>query len=616
MAGQQTLPRKKLSPKSPSRVLKKRKTFVAYNRRDCELTAHQQSWARSLAVSLSGWRKRQAFLQAQLEAHLKNEAEREAQEAVRKAALQAEEGERRAQTAKLQAEAAEKFARDAAAYQKRASEIHQANMEDGIEEETVDEDMHAYTKKRSDVESPNLASPADIHPTPVVQPAVKVDWRIKAQMGIEKKKLTVDKGWSALTWNQKSNVHERLLLLESGGYDITELQDRKASSEEITAIILELAAAQQKSDSTSNEPIQKSEEVKMLPDERSSSPVIPHSSVDEPTSSPAKSPDPSSAKNSQPAIEDSPISSPQKALESIIQSDIPPIIEEDTQPFCFDEPYHPRASPPLKRKRDYHSDAQDLEDTAAIGSYPARKKRNMVFCTEDTLRLQALQEIKRKVFRRVFRPTRSICQKPSPFSKVVFPADASRDNRQAMQNAISILDYLYTKQPVTPSPDEPLSIPLTGYHKLMAELRFLTSTNSAAETNMTIIDPDFDDEEPDKIDTSQSEAGAKDLEAEDFYREKSRIIIFKDEQGCQVFQGDTLTLAKLFQVLQQQELFHHVVWEWDGLRLSPSSNLRWSLGPETQNTLLRIVHHLRQYAETGGAEIWVHKVDNGRAGHL
>ncbi|KZM25507.1 hypothetical protein ST47_g3362 [Ascochyta rabiei] len=614
MAGQQMPRRKMLSQRKPTKVLKKHKTIVKYDRRDCELTAHQQSWARSLAVSLSGWRKRQAFLKAQLEAHVNAESARVAEEATLQATLQAQEDERRAQSVILTAEADARFARDAAAYRRRAIEIYQSNIEDETEEERDDEEyMHDYitklckygssTKRRkvqdiedddrdeSDTENPDVMSSAKTYPTPIFPSATNVDWRVKAQNGIAKKKLTIDKGWSAVTWNQKSNVHERLLLLESDGFGISQLQDRKASSEEITAIILERAAVQQRPDNTASLPVQTHEEGKPVADRQASPP--------------------------QPPTNASPISDHQNAPAPMPQSATPPIPEDDTQPFCFDEPYQPRASPRLKRKRDCHSDDEDSEDTAAISSYPPLKKRNIVFHTVDALRLQALQEIKRKVLRCVFRPARSICQEPSPCSKIIFSAEALSSSRKE-KHTTSILDYLYAQHASMSSPDEPLSIPLTGYSNIMAELRFLTDTSSATETSMTIIDPDFVDEELNSTAVFQSEtedsSPHKQVTTEDFYRKKSRITISKDEQNRQVFRGDALTLAELFKVLQQRELSYRVDWEWDGLRLIPSSALLWSLGPETLDTLLNIEHRLRQCAGAGGAEICIQKLGSERAG--
>ncbi|KAJ4340763.1 hypothetical protein N0V95_007405 [Ascochyta clinopodiicola] len=605
MAGRQTPSRNILSPKKPSKILKKRKTVVEYNRRDCELTAHQQSWARSLAVSLSGWRARQAFLKAQHEAFVEAEAARAAEEATLQATLQAREDRRRAQLEILQATSGSRSARDAVAYRKGTSHIHEANIGNMTEEELADEEyMHDYVTwndqddedddgvetdtESAEILSPVTASPAQTHSTPVAPPARSVDWRVRARNGITKKKLTISKGWSAFTWNQKANVHERLLLLENDGYDIANIKDRKASSEEITAIILERVAAQQQSDDDSS---QTNEEGELDSDGEASSP--------------------------RPPTDASPLLVHQDEPAPMPRPPVLPILEDDTQPFCFNEPYHPHASSRLKRKRDSNSDDEDLEVTAVTGSYHTRKKHNTVLHTVESLRLQALQEIKRKVLRRVFRPARSICQEPSPFSKVIFSAEALLSDHQEEQ-ATCTLDYLYPKQTTSILPDEPLSIPLAGYSNIMAELRFLTDTSNVTETSMPIVDPDFEEEELDTPAMFQSEAEDNSphspVTIETFYYKKSRITISEDDQNRHVFQGDALTLAELFKVLRQQELFHRVDWEWDGMRLIPSSGLLWSLGPQTQDTLLEVERRLRQYAGVGGAEIYIQREGGERAG--
>jgi hypothetical protein len=61
--------------------------------------------------------------------------------------------------------------------------------------------------------------------------------------GIKKKNLTLDRGWSTVTWTQKSNRFERLKLLKDDGVDITSLKGGKLSSADITRAVLARAAA-------------------------------------------------------------------------------------------------------------------------------------------------------------------------------------------------------------------------------------------------------------------------------------------------------------------------------------------------------------------------------------
>lgn len=302
-----------------------------------------------------------------------------------------------------------------------------------------------------------------------------------------------------------------------------------------------------------------------------------------------------------------------------------PMIEEDIQPFCLDKLYQPQKSAPLKRKRDQYIDPTDSEDTIAE-SHPVAKKRNINTQTEEELRLQALQEIKRRVLRRIFRPARSILRTPRT-SKIFFSTNNTVISRDHKLKSISSLDYLYGKQAINPTSEQSLHIKLEGYINMMTELHFLTDTigeadtsneadsSNEADTKMIIADPDEEDGRAAHAMATESEvAEEKSLlpkDRADSRAQKSRIVIFKDEQGRQTFQGDTLTLAELFNVLQDQELLHHVDWEWDGLRLRPSNGLLWSFSPETQNSLLELEHRLRRVAHLGDMEICV-GIDDGR----
>ncbi|KAF1350584.1 hypothetical protein EJ07DRAFT_159513 [Lizonia empirigonia] len=634
MDGQQTPPRKILSPLRPTKIVKKGTTTVPFNRRDAGLTKDQQLWARSLTSSLSGWRTRRLLLKSQLEAHVKIEAERKAQETARKAAVKAEEDELRA---KLQAEAALRFARKAAAWEKKAFEMNQAGTESDTEKE-LDDEQYMYNHDTQSF-SPgsfidpedeqvindtdrnaqndgalNLPTPPTMQPAPSTPNVAVVDWRIKARSGITKKRLTIGKGWSALTWNQKSNVLERLLLLEDDGYDINELQNRKASSEEITAIILERAAAQQRPGNVSPTPMQHcGDSVALLMGGQASSPAA------LPLTHEQSSPSPAASQNNPPFTQDIP---PEKSLPAPsgqhgalqeVQPAMTPMIEEDVQPFCLDKLYQPQVSAPLKRKRDQYIDPTDSEDTVAE-SHPVAKKRNINIQTEEELRLQALQEIKRRVLRRIFRPARSILR-TSRTSNIVFSTNNTRISRDHKLRSISSLDYLYGKQAITTTSDQALHIKLKGYINMIAELHFLNDTSGEADTKMTIADPDEEDGAPAHAIAIESEVVDENplmpKDREDSRTQRSRIVIFKDEQGRQTFQGDTLTLAELFNALQDQELLHRVDWEWDGLRLKSSNGLLWSLSPETQNSLLELERRLKRAAHIGDVEICV-GIDDGR----
>ena len=647
MTDQQTSPRKRLWPKRPSNIIKKRKAFVTYNRRDHKLTVHQESWARSLAVSLSGWHARQTFIKVHLEAHLQAEAlskavaaEREAHDAARRAAVQIQQVKLEE---KLQAEAAEEHARKSAAWARKTSLMRQAGIEKSIieawdpEKEVyirsikLDERISALITERNEGDSeddenylnsdvgglkteiPGIPSPPRSQPAPIVQssPAPAVDWRVKARNGIIKKKLSITKRWSSVTWNQKSNVQERLLLLEDDGFDTEGLENRRATSEKITAVILERAAAMQRPDTTADTPTQKPQELEPHREEsHDSSPAwldpvlrqLPSSAAVSATSPTTHPP----LLNAQLATQTLGIPSRQLTMALKQQPATRPVREDDTQPFSFNESYHPQASFRLKRKRDCDTNSEDVEGVAA-STLPALKKHKVEYLTEDGFRLQALGEIKLKVLRRVFRFARSIVRKSSPPSKVLFSAEVAPVEHVERKTPFSTLDYLYARKRGFGANSQPLSITSCGVDILMRELRFLTNT-SDQDGDISIYDPDFD-EELDHSPLSAEDRIKQNLR--NIQRQKSRIVISRDQQSRLVFQGDTQTLAELFKVLRGETLLHRAEWEWDGLRLSPANRFLWSLSPETQSLLMEVEYRLRQHTRTGGVEVCIHRVGDG-----
>ncbi|KAJ4312334.1 hypothetical protein N0V94_007488 [Neodidymelliopsis sp. IMI 364377] len=605
MVSQNTHSRRKLSPTGPRKTLRKRKTTIKYNRRDCELTTHQQSWARSLAASLSGWRSRQTFLQAQHEARLKAEAEHEAEEAARQATIRAEEDARWAEEAKAQAEAAELFAREAERHQQRALEIYEANVEsprgstssvgesDGSETDSTSSDRGDVETVISESQPSQLHQPTpNTSPPPAEQPTVKSDWRTKARIGIRKKKLTIDKGWSVITWNQKSNIQERLLLLEDDGFDIKDFQDRKAGSEEITAIIIERAAAQG-SLLASVRVVRATVDVEQVGDSMSPSGAFESVEAFSPAISSISATSAVSgvtaelevlASQAAPEIPTKPAQKPETAT---LQA-----IEHTTQPFGTHEPYHPQESPQLKRKRPYDIETEHPSITEAG---PAFKKSKIEYPTEAELQLQALREIKQKILRRVFRPARSVCRVVGAHSHVIFAVSESNPRQEEKKTkSIRTLDYLYNKKSGSIHCADILQISKTGLDNILSELHFLTNINTTH--NITITDPDFSSSD------ETNDASPPNITAKHFtLLQNSNITIFKDERGRQIIQGDSAVLAELFKVLREKWLLHLVGWEWDGLRLCAKSDSTWSLGPETCGVLAEIERRLR---ERGDGEVW------------
>jgi hypothetical protein len=64
------------------------------------------------------------------------------------------------------------------------------------------------------------------------------NWEVRASKGITDKKLSLDRQWEEKSWNNKSNVNERLKLLKDDGYDIAMLQAPNVSSKQITEAVL------------------------------------------------------------------------------------------------------------------------------------------------------------------------------------------------------------------------------------------------------------------------------------------------------------------------------------------------------------------------------------------
>ena len=218
-------------------------------------------------------------------------------------------------------------------------------------------------------------SPPSSSPSPPPAPAPVVDWRVKARIGVEKKKLSVTKGWSVLTWNQKSNVNERYLVLEDDGVNIEPLRERKASSDEITALILSRVAAYERA----------------------------RIATDLPTFTPINGPE----GMFRTALEAAGLQIVQASVGAAPDS---PVHEDEdtTQPFSLTEPYQPQPSHARKRKREHEVDTSN------------KKKKVEKNVSEDVLAAQTLEEMKQKRLRGVFRPARSVPGEADSISRVVF----------------------------------------------------------------------------------------------------------------------------------------------------------------------------------------------------
>lgn len=496
------------------------------------------------------------------------------------------------------------------------------------------ESSGSSSSSRSPSGSPPGSPP---RPAPVVDRAPVVDWREEARAGVIKKKLSVTKAWGAITWNQKSNIQERLLVLEDDGYDISELLDGKASSDTVTDTILARAAGKQPSGSQTVQPSAQPGPPSPsqgglwdLPLDELDPALLEQflgpAGEDSPSGSPSASP-PSSPPESSPGS--SPGSPYSSAASSRHQSDNEP--EDLTQPFSFDEPYYPQPSRQLKRKRD-NSDDAEIEDELAL-SLPLQKKRR-VQIFEDEAAAQALDEVKRTVLRKVFRSAREFDRKPLPMSRIVFIIQDPSADAKEQRPRHSSLGYLYPKtsrcgptksfdaadhEYRAPSPNNSefsrrvssttsYSISKCALDNVMAELRFLSAT-AEGSTMFEIFDPDYD-EDLDYTPMKPKERIKQNTRM--MQRKASRITITVESEGQVTFQGDAIILAELLKALRAQELLHYAVREWDGLRLRRSNGLQWYLSPQTQDTFADVESRLERRSRTGGIEVTVGVVDNVR----
>lgn len=652
MHGQRPSIRKKLTPKKPTKkIAMKCRIYHMQNVREETLTENQRAWARSLAVSLSGWRNRQKFYKDHPEAHIQAEAESKAAEAERQAReiTQRVAGEEDAEVqAILQAEAKEEKAE---AWAHKAWEMHRAGkgvrkekhqyfgwdpeeeeyprnltLEALIAErkarrkaklkteygysdnEDSNDDSDSDSNWSPEVKIPNSAPRSPLRPAPVVERAPIVDWRDKARSGVIKKKLSVTKGWSAVTWNQKSNIQERLLVLEDDEYNVQELLDGKATSEQVTSIILERAAGKQHSSLSAAQPTPQPEQ--FVPPHKESENVPPAWFDPALRQSASASPNQESSPDAPSESKSLAASSPHSTLVSRQQSNDAETVQDNTQPFSFDESYYPQASRRLKRKRDDDADS-DIEDEVAV-STPTFKKRKVEFVTEDGLAVQALQDIKRAVSCGVFRSARASGPKPLPPSRIVFSAETSSIEPDGSRLWASSLDYLYPEMSEPRTNKSFYSISKCAFDNMMAELRFLTNTTDE-DTAIHIYDPDS---EEDFTCTPVKPEDRIKQNRRNMQRQAPHIVIMKDEQSHVVFQGDATILNELLKTLREQPLLHYIDWEWDGLRLRRSNDLLWYLSPQTQNTLVDLENRLRRRSRTEGIEIAVSIVNDRPNGYL
>jgi hypothetical protein len=216
-------------------------------------------------------------------------------------------------------------------------------------------------------------SPPSPSPSPAPAPAPVVDWRVKARLGVEKKKLSVMKGWSVLTWNQKSNINERYLVLKDDGVNIEPLRERKATSDEVTGLILARAAEYERARTATDLP--------------SFTPINGHASRFQTATAGTRL-----VQASVGAAPDSPVDED----------------EDTTQPFSLTEPYRPQPSHVRKRKRGHEEDTSN------------KKKKVEKNASENVLAAQTLEEMKQKRLRGVFRPARSVPREAASISRVVF----------------------------------------------------------------------------------------------------------------------------------------------------------------------------------------------------
>jgi hypothetical protein len=401
-------------------------------------------------------------------------------------------------------------------------------------------------------------------------PACGPDWRIRAEARLKRAEISLDKEWSSKTWSNKTNIPERLFLLEADGFDITSLQRSSVSSSQVTEVIMSRIE-------------ERKEQHKIL---KASKLQIPRA-------------DTHFASAIQPPAES-------------VTSHTPPV--QRRSELIFDSlGYHPEASVDQKRKRSDGSALVDDPEAVAIScsikESGARSLKKVRVRTpkevESDIRAQSWVLFKKTVAREIFSHSKSRCNAPCkiPFASITirFPSCRGEDRCSCDTSESS------------------LRISSRGYEYIMNELKYLADRHQErAECDyFDIADPDFEEKHTstNRLIENTNIAAGDDRHPKVISGRQRRIRVHTTDTQC-VITGDTQSLEGLLRRLRGNDLLHTTKWMFNGLTIVPCSNITWSLSNKTLFLLDEIRRQLQGGGRDDARKIDVDWVYVGEMGHV
>ena len=427
----------------------------------------------------------------------------------------------------------------------------------------LQQDKEAHQMKETQPEEISRSQGPNYPPTPrsvklepvfVLQqhPACGPNWRVRAEARLKRAKISLDKEWSSKTWSNKTNVPERLFLLEEDGFDITPLQRTSVSSAQVTEVIMSRIEERKEQDRVLNAPkLQTPRDLSRL------------------------------------------ANAVQLLAESVTAHTPPAESSSETAPDTLE--YSPAASADRKRKRD-HGGAMVGEPHVVATSYatkwsdeksPKRIRVRTPKEVESDIRGESWVLFRKNVVREIFKHPRcrsfAAC-KPS-LARIIFRFPSSRDE---------------DRNPHATS-DRRLHISSRGYENIVNEIRFLAhhQPEQTRGNDFYIFDPDFENKHTSTDDLVEN----RNLKVSDNNHTKGkresqrRIHLSSTDTQC-VIAGDTCSLEGLLRRLQENHLLHTTEWTFNGLTIAPRSNITWSLSNKTQSLLAEI----RERLQGGGGD--------------
>jgi hypothetical protein len=393
-------------------------------------------------------------------------------------------------------------------------------------------------------------SPLGPQSVPFLQkhPACGPDWRIRAEARLRRARISLDKEWSSKTWSNKTNVPERLFLLEADGFDITPLQRSSISSAQVTEAVMS-----------------RIEERKEL----------------------GKFPNRADSQRSQEQTR--PTGAIQPPAESVTYH--LPLAEAEIE-YLFDElEYRPRVSVDRKRKRgkgatsnnDLAAAPSPFQDGKSEGRL--RKKIRVQTPKEAELAIhdQSLVLFRKNVIRQIFAHSQS-------------PSSDSHETPLVSINIHLSLPQGEHKELYDRFGPNLLRISSRGYESVMNEMKFLADgrPERAHCDDFSISDPDYEGQRTlvhgfSEITVTET---SDDRHPRVISGRRRRIYVRTTDTEC-IIAGDAPPIEGLLKRLQENDLLHTSEWVFDGLTLVPESNITWSLSSETQCLLAEIRQRLQ-----------------------